>query len=337
MRMHITIVYNKPVSSYYSGTGEDEAVKGVVTEAAAVKKALLESGYQIACIPLSLPFEAAGEILGKLKTNLVFNLFEGFPGYPETEADICQVLTNVGIPYTGCPPHALRLALNKAETKSLFKAGKIDTPDFQLLTPGTLSGFNLKFPCIIKPNSEDASHGITEDSVVNDFHELETQIKKVVTQYRTGEALVEEYIDGREFNTTVTGNKEKQALAISEIEFSLPPGFPSIITYAGKWEVESRYYKGTKPVCPAQVTENEKQKIIETAEKACTITGCRGYARVDMRMDKQGRIYVLEVNPNPDISPDSGAALQAKTFGMTYTEFIRSIVLLAMEDKSSGG
>lgn len=334
--MHITVIYNKPVFSYYSGTGEEEAVKGVLTEAAAVKKALLESGYRVGCIPLSLPLEEVREILGKLETDLVFNLFEGFPGYPETEADICQVLTDLGLPYTGCPPQSLRLALNKAETKSLLKAGEINTPDFKLLTPKTLSDFHLEFPCIIKPNSEDASHGITEDSVVNDCKEMETQIKKVSTQYRTGEALVEEYIDGREFNTTVTGNNRKQVLAISEIEFSLPPGLPSIITYAGKWEAESQYYKGTKPVCPAKVTENEKQRIIEIAEKACTITGCRGYARVDMRMDRQGRIYVLEVNPNPDISPDSGAALHANTVGMTYTEFIRSLVLLAMEDDDSG-
>ena len=334
--MRITIIYNKPASSYYSGTGEEEAVKGVLAEAAAVKKALLESGHQVASIPLSLPFGDAREILDKLKTDLVFNLFEGFPGYPDTEADICRVLADTGIFYTGCPAQALRLALNKAETKSLLDVGEINTPHFQLLTPATLSDFILKFPCIIKPNSEDASHGITEDSVVNGFRELETQIKKVAAQYGTGDALVEEYIDGREFNTTVTGNNRKQVLAISEIEFSLPPGLPSIITYAGKWEVESQYYKGTKPVCPARVTENEKQRIIETAEQACTITGCRGYARVDMRLDGQGKVYVLEVNPNPDISPDSGAALQAKTVGMTYTEFIESLVLLAMEDGGRG-
>ena len=334
--MQITVIYNKLVSSYYSGTGEEEAVKGVVTEAAAVKGALLESGYQVACIPLSLPFEEAREILGNLRTDLVFNLFEGFPGYPETEADICQVLTNLGIAYTGCPPHALRLALNKAETKSLLKAGGIMTPDYQLLTPETLTQFSLKFPCIIKPNAEDASHGITEDSVVRDFHEMETQIKKVSTLYKTGDALVEEYIDGREFNTTVTGNERKQILEVSEIEFSLPPGLPSIITYEGKWDVESQYYKGTTPVCPAKITVTEKQKIIDIAEKACTITGCRGYARVDIRMDNQGRIFILEVNPNPDISPDSGAALQAKTIGMTYTEFIRSLVLLALEDNENG-
>ncbi|MFC1947404.1 ATP-grasp domain-containing protein [Chloroflexota bacterium] len=334
--MYITVIYNEPVSSYYSGTGEESAVQGVVTEAAAVKKALLESGYHIACVPLSFPLEKARGILYTLKTDVVFNLFEGFPGYPDTEADICQVLTDLDISYTGCPPQALRLALNKAETKSLLKNGGVATPDFQLLTPATLSDFYLKFPCIIKPNSEDASHGITEDSVVHTFQEMETQIKKVSTQYRTGEALVEEYIDGREFNVTVTGNRMKKVLAISEIEFSLPPELPSIITYAGKWEVESQYYKGTKPVCPAQITEKEKQKIIETTEKACTITRCRGYARVDMRMDKQGSIYVLEVNPNPDISPDSGAALQAKTIGMTYNEFIRSLVLLALEDDDSG-
>lgn len=333
--MHITVIYNQPVSSYYSGTGEDGAVQGVVSEAAAVKKALLDSGYHVTYVPLSSPLEKTREVLANLNTDLVFNLFEGFPGYPETEAAICQVLDDLGIPYTGCPPHALKLALNKAETKSLLKAGGIYTPDFQLLTPGTLSDFFLELPCIIKPNTEDASHGITEDSVVHNFQELETQIKKVSTQYRTGEALVEEFIDGREFNTTVIGYKRKQVLAISEIEFSLPIGLPSIITYAGKWEVESQYYKGTKPVCPARITENEKKNITKIAEESCAITGCHGYARVDMRMDKEGRIYVLEVNPNPDISPDSGAALQANTVGMTYTEFIRSLVLLATGDDNN--
>ena len=335
--MHITVIYNKPVSSYYSGTGEDKAVSGVLTEAAAVEKALLDSGYQVTCVPLTLPFEEARDILGKLETDLIFNLFEGFPGYPETEADICQVLTDIGVPYTGCPPQALRLALNKAGTKSLLQAGEINTPDFQLMHSGTLSDFSLEFPCIIKPNSEDASHGITEDSVVSNVKEMETQINKVSIQYRTDEILVEEYIDGREFNTTVIGNNRKQVLVISEIEFSLPSGLPSIVTYAGKWEVESQYYKGTTPVCPAQISENEEQGIIEIAEKACTITKCRGYARVDMRMDRQGRIFVLEVNPNPDISPDSGAALQANAAGMTYTEFIRRLVSLAMEDKDNGG
>ncbi len=333
--MHITVIYNEPVDSYYSGTGEDKAVTGVVTEAIAVENALIESGYQVTCLPLSLPFEKTRNILMQLKTDVVFNLFEGFPGYPETEADICQILANLDVPYTGCPPEALRLALNKAETKSLFKAGGINTSDFQLLTSGTLSAFSLEFPCIIKPNSEDASHGITEASVVHNFQEMKAQIDKVSIQYQTGEALVEEFIDGREFNATVIGNTRKQVLAISEIEFSLPPGLPSIITYAGKWEVESQYYQGTKPVCPAQITEIEKQEIIKIAEKACIIIGCRGYARVDMRMDNQGRIYVLEVNPNPDISPDSGAALQAETAGIKYTEFITKLALLAMEDDSS--
>jgi len=221
--MHITIIYNKPVSSYYSETGEEKAVTGVVTEVAAVEKALLESAYQVTCIPLSLPFEESRDTIVKLKTDVVFNLFEGFPGYPDTEADICQVLANLGVPYTGCPPEALRVALDKAETKSLLKTGGIETPEFQLLTPETLSRFSLEFPCIIKPNAEDASHGITEESVVRDFHEMQAQINKVSTQYRTGEVLVEEYIDGREFNTTVTGNSNKKILAISEIEFSLPP------------------------------------------------------------------------------------------------------------------
>lgn len=330
--MRIAIIYNTPEASYYTAAGEQKAVDGVLVEAAAVEKSLRELSHRTESVGLGFPLEQVKERLGSLEADLVFNLFEGFSGMPGSEPEIPVLLDELGIRYTGCPPEALRLALDKSKTKQVLKDGGVETPGGQLLDIDNLHKFSLDFPCIVKPNGEDASHGLTAESVVLNPTALRTQVARMAENYGPGEVLVEEYIDGREFNATVLGNRNRRTLAISEIVFSLPAGLPDIITYAGKWEEDSAYYRGTIPVCPADITDGEKDRISVIAEKSCFLTGCRGYARVDMRMDRNGRVYVLEVNPNPDISPDSGAALQARTAGLGYTAFIGKIVDLAMEE-----
>jgi D-alanine-D-alanine ligase len=252
--MRITVVYNLPEFSYYDTAGEREAVEGVVVEAAAVQQALENLGFETSCLGLGLPPEDAGHDLENLETDLVFNLFEGFAGHPGSETDIPQLLTDLGIRYTGCPPQALRSGLNKAETKRILGAGGVRTPRAQVLSADTVSRFNLDFPCIVKPAGEDASHGITEESVVYNYQSLQNRLEKVYNLYKNSEILVEEYISGREFNATVIGNTIPRVLAVSEIVFSLPPGMPEIITYEGKWNKDSVYYRGTTPVCPAELT-----------------------------------------------------------------------------------
>ena len=167
-------------------------------------------------------------------------------------------------------------------------------------------------------------------SVVYDYDSLKKMISEISEMY--GEkALVEEYIDGREFNMTVMGNNILTTLPISEICFSLPEDTPKILSYEAKWDTESIYYKGTTPRCPADVDTDTGRAVTKTGRKAYTVTGCSGYARIDMRMDEHGNMYVLEVNPNPDISPDAGAAIQAAASGMSYNDFIQNIMQLAME------
>jgi len=129
------------------------------------------------------------------------------------------------------------------------------------------------------------------------------------------------------------GNDRPVVLPISEIVYSLPAGIPRIITYEGKWEKDSGFFKGTEPECPALLSADEETVIKQTVIAAFKAVGCRGYARIDMRQDAGGRINVLEVNPNPDIAPDSGAARQARAAGLTYDGFILKIVQLALEDK----
>jgi len=329
MRTRVAIVYNAPHHSRYDAVSEGKAVLGVLEAVEAVHRALLELDFDGTRVPLVPPLERAERKLKNLNTDLVFNLFEGFCGSPETEALLPKVLSKLGIPCTGCPASALKLGLDKAKMKVILKAAGIRTPDFQLLNSETLNWFRLDYPCIVKPRCEDASHGLSPGSVVNDSASLEKQIGLVSNRYGGG-VLVEEFIGGREFNATILGDSECRILPVSEIVYSLPSGMPRILTFAAKWEPDSHYFKGTKTVCPAEVEAEERERMAETAVAAFRILGGQGYARVDMRMDHEGQVNVIEVNPNPDISPSSGAVRQAEGAGMTYTQFIEKIVQMAL-------
>jgi D-alanine-D-alanine ligase len=330
MRMRVAIVYNEPYPSRYDAAGEEKAVLGVLNAVSTVHQALLELGYDVICVPLAPPFAQTRKKLRSLDADLVFNLFEGFCGRPETEALVPEALSELGIPYTGCPGQMLRLALDKAKVKVLLKAAGIPTPDFQLLNHHILHMFRLSYPCIVKPRGEDASHGITEASVVSDFASLKKQVKMITESYG-GNALVEEFIDGREFNATVLGNSRCTVLPVSEIAYSLPPEMPRILTFASKWETDSPYFQGTRAICPAEIEAEIRERIKKTALVVFWLLGGQGYARVDMRMNEGDKLSVIEVNPNPDISPDSGAVRQARAAGIPYTQFVDKIIQVTLE------
>jgi len=329
----IAIVYNEPLNSRYDARGEQIAVIGVLDAVEAVHDALLKLGYGVVKVPLAPPLHRGRQRLAALEADLVFNLFEGFAGHPETEAEIAEILSALRMPFTGCPAGALKLALDKAKTKTVLKSAGINTPDFQLLQPETLSSFRMSYPCIVKPRREDASHGLSPQNVVADFSSLEKQVT-AVSRYYGGQALVEHFIDGREFNVTVLGDT---VLPVSEIDYSLPEGVPHLLTFAAKWQPDSLYFKGTKVVCPAEIEDKEKENIAQTALNVFGLLSCRSYARVDMRLDETGQLNVIEINPNPDISPSSGSVRQAEAAGMTYPQFIDKIVKLALEKKEDDG
>lgn len=335
MRPEIAIIYNEPLADRYSDMGESKAEFGVLDEVEAVHQALAASGYSALRVPLRPPLNQVREVLRGLRADLIFNLFEGFDGQPETEAAVADILAELGLPYTGCPGPALALALDKTRAKAALGAWGIGTPRGQLLTPETLSTFHLSYPCIVKPCKEDASHGLSPESVVNDPASLERQVAKV-SQLFGGKALVEEFLEGREFNATVLGNGEPIALPISELVYTLPPTMPRLCTFSAKWEPDSIYYQGTNVVCPAEIGAELREEIAETVVAAFRIVGCRGYARVDMRLDSEGRLRVLEVNPNPDISPEYGAARQARAAGISYDQLIEKIIMLALEGGCCG-
>jgi D-alanine-D-alanine ligase len=314
--------------------GENKAILSVLEGVAAVRQALSELGYEVTAVPILPPYDRAKHTLKAIDADVVFNLFEGFDGRPKTEAIIAKMMSELGLTHTGCSSTALALALDKARAKELMQSQGISTPRYQLLTPETLSQFQLRYPCIVKPCGEDASHGLNPQSVVYDHASLESQVIGVSRAFG-GKALVEEFVDGREFNATVIGNDEVAVLPISEIIFSLPPGMPRILTYAAKWEEGTPYFDGTTVACPAEIGEELRAELAQTAVTVFKLLVKQGYGRVDMRLDSDGKIQVLEANPNPDITPGSGAARQAAAAGMTYAQFVGKIVSLALHKTSA--
>src|SRR6266550_3072795 len=187
---------------------------------------------------------------------------------------------------------------------------------------------DFPLPAIVKPAAEDASAGLDRGSVVSDRKSLRARLAAMTEQF--DEVLVQEYIGGREFNVGFVGNR---VLPIAEIDFSrMPEGAWPILTYAGKWELGSADDLGSAPVCPAAIPQKLADRLIRIAELAWRTMQGKGYGRVDLRVDDQGRPWVLEVNPNPDLNDDAGLSRMAKVAGWDYAELVRRIAEVALRE-----
>lgn len=310
---------------------------GVVEEMEDIKSALNSLGYRTAIFNVDSKFHRLVDYLRTERPDLVFNLVESVENESAQEMNIAAVYELMRIPFTGAGPLALGTALNKPRVKDILASHGILTPKSQVFRPGeaVIPKKGLGFPVIVKPAHEDASVGIDDLSVVYKRRDLIARIHFIHREYEQP-ALVEEYIDGRELNVAIMGNRPPITLPISEIDFSgLTKGMHKIVSYEAKWMHGTVAFEGTKGVCPAVLPRKLEREIRATALRCFTLIGCRDYARVDFRLTKQGVPYVLEVNPNPDISDDAGFARSARAHGFTFPEIVGKIVESALERRAS--
>jgi len=315
----VGIGYNAydPVSGTRDERESEESVEQVAQE---VYASITAAGYNAVVLPLSKSLMSFLRRINSLKVDVLINLCEGFLGRPQFEANVAGVFEILGIPFTGSNSRALSLCQDKFKSKAVLHAYGLPTARGRLISSAD-QAVDLSFPLIVKPNSEDASLGIKSDSVVFDAKHLAEKIKIVIEKYRQP-ALVEEFIEGREFNVAVLDNDRLQALPVSEIDFSgMPDNVPKICSYEAKWFEDHVLYMASPPVCPANIDETLRDRLQQLAVAAFQVMGCRDYARVDFRMGKDGRIYILEVNPNPDISLNAGYARGLRAAGIEYHDF----------------
>lgn len=327
--MRVAVCYNRAPSAPLHGDAQDLiAEHGTAVEAAAVRQALQQRGHETETFLLDDDPLAFARQLCTFQPEVVYNLCEGFRGDARQEMNVAGLLELLQLPYTGCPPLCLGLTQDKARTKDILLRHGLPSPGYLTVHPGeripALKG--LAFPLFVKPRFEDASCGITAESVVEDPAALQRRVRYVHEVYRQP-ALVEEYIDGRELNVAILGQDALLVLPVAEIRFEKPPRRP-ILCFEGKWAAGSKAYRSTTPVCPARLTSKQDLLVRDVALRAFKLLGCRDYARIDIRL-RDNTPMILEVNANPDISPDAGLANAARVAGMDYPALVERILMFA--------
>lgn len=330
----VLALYNRD----YEGSNADpenrarEEVREVATE---VVRALAARGVDASALGVSNDVADVLSAVRAVSPAVVFNLCESIGSDNRFEPLLPLLLELEGVAYTGSGPFALGLALHKHKAKEVLRGCGVATPrSLSVFAPGALADpaqVDLRFPVIVKPTREDASVGVTAESVVSEPGALAARVDSTVTRYRQP-ALVEEFITGRELNVSVLADSAGQprVLPLFEIDFSdMPAGCPHIVSFDGKWVESSAEYAGSRPVPCDHMDPVLRQRVSEAALGAFRALELRDYGRVDVRLGPDGVPYVIDVNPNCDLSRHAGFARAAQAGGYGYEDLIAHLVTLA--------
>ncbi|MCC6336365.1 MAG: ATP-grasp domain-containing protein [Myxococcales bacterium] len=310
----------KRIKPTADGAEDREAEYDSPSTLQAIREAIASHGHEV------VDLEATAElpmVLATTQVDIVFNIAEGFRGR-NRESQVPALLELLDIPYTGSDPATLSLALDKALAKKVVRAAGIDTPNFQQMTTGRerLDKQFTRWPLMVKPVAEGSSKGVVSKSVCTTEAELREVVKEMVDRYKQP-ALIEEYIGGREFTVGLLGERRPEVLPPMEIVFTDKSDSTPIYKFEDKLEANDRIrYEAPAKLEPAQL-----ERMKAAARGAFMALGCRDVARIDFRMDETGRIYFLECNPLPGLTPGwSDLVLIAQGEGMDYHTLIGEIL-----------
>ena len=294
-----------------------------------VAEALRANGYEV--FLHEVRDEASLLALARTKADLVFNMLEAFEGDDSREPHVAAFLDLLELRYTGAGPQALFLAQDKALAKKIFDFHGIRTPRFASSYRGKLDHVDdLEFPLIVKPAAEDGSVGIDAGAVVRTVREMMERVSMIQERFDSP-ALIEEFIEGREMYVGVLGNDKPVALPVVELDLSrLPKGMPKIAGREVKWEKGTQAFEVTRSAAAKDLDGETARRLQDTALQVYSALGLRDYGRVDMRLTPDGRMYVIEANPNPWLAPEAELAIAAAIAGRSYVQLIGQIVELAL-------
>jgi D-alanine-D-alanine ligase len=318
---------------------EIEPWETVEEEMQLIVRCLQAGGHEAELVNVRDGFQPMVDAIERYKPDAVMNIVEFFRDDPDHEHHVPAVFELLGVAYTGNRPLALSLCQKKPQAKALLAAAGVPVPrgivvDAEHRIPDDLA---LRFPLIVKPAFDDASGGIDAGSVVHDRAGLENRVAQLLRENRKT-ALVEEYIDGREIHCAILGD---EPLPLYEMVFKGGKDdhgrdLPRIITYRAKWDPYSRDHHAVEGKCPVDdLPADVVARINQVALAAYHTLGCRDYARVDMRLSDDAsstnEVYVLEVNPNPDLADSCAFAASARASGRSYEQLINEIAQLALQ------
>jgi D-alanine-D-alanine ligase len=327
----VLVVYNRDFESAEADP-ENCARADIRGTAEDVVRALGGGEYRVSALGVTDDLLGTVTKIGVEAPDVVFNLCESIDGASSLEPLLPLLLEREGLAYTGSSPLTLGLALHKHKAKEVLRGAGVPTPEAAVLTTPDVSQVGLPFPLIVKPVREDASVGITSDSVVHDRAALERQVTVILARYHQP-VLVERYIEGREIYVSMLDRTdgEVEILPLYEIDFSeMPAGRPRIVSFDGKWVETSPEFNGTRPVPCTGLSVPALARIAQVARTAFAAMELRDYARLDVRLSSDGTPYVIDVNPNCDLSARAGFARAAGAAGLDYDGVIRRIVSLAL-------
>jgi D-alanine-D-alanine ligase len=335
-RERIVVLYNTDYDEEQAANANLPDATSVRGSAKAIASALIEGGFTVELMGVHgiEVYDVLAQI-GANKPDLLFNLCESMDGDPRNEPTFAGLLDLFKIPYTGANLLALASCLYKHRTKDILIAKGVPTPPYRYLRDerdlADPALDTLDYPWFVKLAHEDASLGITEANVVGNATALRDRARELMQEHRQP-VLAERYIEGREINVTLMGHGDRlDVLPLHEIDFAaMPADRPRIVSYAAKWDESHVDYVGTKPVPLRSATPALVAEIERVARAAWCALELRDYGRVDLRVDAAGVPWVIDVNPNPDISPDSGCVRAAAAAGMTYPKLVSRIAELAL-------
>jgi D-alanine-D-alanine ligase len=293
---------------------------------------LEELGHEVDVRGVHDDLAAIRTAMADFRPDMVLNLLEGFAGIGTFDQNVVSYLELLRIPYTGCNPRGLILARDKSLSKKLLAYHRIPVPEFTVVHRGRRPSLpkRLRFPLIVKSLYYEASVGISQASVVENEEQLARRVRFVHEHLRTP-AIVERFIDGRELYVGILGNERLQVFPVWEMCFSnMPENTWRIATERVKWSTAYQKRHGIQ-TAEAVLPEGAGDRLRHIAKRVYKALDLSGYARVDLRMDSEGRVFVLEANPNPQLAYGEDFAEAAEKMGMSYERLLERILSLGLQ------
>ncbi len=296
-------------------------------QASKLETALRDLGHPVECVPLVDANLAPRLREYAPKDYIVFNWCEGLPGIPRSESRVARTLAAMHFAYTGSTSRVLDLSWDKPRVNTLLDRRGIPSPRWRVFENAQTGDWDC-FPAIVKPAYEHCSYGVTSDAVVLDPDELRSRVQYVLDDFAEP-ALVEDFIDGREFHVGVWGDGQLEMLPPAEMDFAFFDDVRDrLCTYDAKFTPGTPHYDQIQLRLPAPLTEDELATLQRTVFATYRATGCRDYARFDVRL-RDGIFYVLDINPNADIGSEASLACAAEAAGYTFGRMASRLVNLA--------